>query len=178
MDGARVPSTAYALHLLGQKLMWIADGQEATKVFGQDKSGRAGKTERDSQIARIYWAARASGDHSRERGVKAVRSNWPGLKLADSALHDIAKRYKNVALDALEFEDIINQTSGIDAVADIKRRTARKDGKGNAEWQAGEVAERAAKARPLTHSERKAMRDVLDEIKRRNKRRTTLVLKK
>jgi hypothetical protein len=141
MNGARVPCTAYALRILGQKLMRIADGHVATKIFAQDKSGRPNTSERDCQIALIYWAARARGDHSRGRAVKAVRAKLPDLKLADSAIHDIAKRRKDYALGteetagALEFDDLTNGLPGIDA-AEVKRRTTRRDGRGNKEWQA------------------------------------------
>jgi hypothetical protein len=136
-----VPCGAKALRDLGEKLIRIADGQVATRVFAQDKNGRPSMSERDSQIALVYWAARAHGDHSRDRGVQAVRSKWPDLKLADSAIHDIGKRRKDWALGtpdtagALEFEDLINGLPSVDT-AEVKRRTKRRDGRGNEEWQA------------------------------------------
>ncbi len=169
-DGARVPCTADALHELGKKLMRIGDGEVAAKIFGHG-AGRPSMSARDSQIALVYWAARAVGDHS--SGVKAVRSKWPDLNLADSAIYDIAKRLKDYALGnqdtagALEF-DLTNGLQGVDT-DEVRRRTKRRDGRGNAEWRALGAAARATPA--------KVMEDIQhDDIcsERRNKKHATL----
>jgi hypothetical protein len=92
MSGALVPIGAEALHILGEKLIRVAKGEEDARfVFEQKKIGRPSQSERDWRIASIYWMARANGANHRS-AIKAVREALPALKLADSGIQKVAQK--------------------------------------------------------------------------------------